>query len=159
MNLNYIFCKISGSDVLYPYDIKQYISENLSPSSSYSFDDESIESLASHSIYIVKETPQPSYSYTQSIDEGTPILSGSYYYQTWNITTNTSEVQEDVNNLKLEQIRQTRNLLLIESDWTQFQDSPITGSKLTEWQTYRQDLRDITETSNPFEITWPTKPE
>ena len=38
-------------------------------------------------------------------------------------------------------------------------DSPISGSKLTEWQTYRQSLRDVTSQSNPFEVTWPAKPE
>jgi hypothetical protein len=34
-------------------------------------------------------------------------------------------------------------------------DYPITE----EWRTYRQALRDITNQSSPFTITWPTKPE
>ena len=57
-----------------------------------------------------------------------------------------------------EKHRITRNQLLAASDWTQMNDTPISGSKLTEWQTYRQSLRDITTQSNPFEVTWPTKP-
>ena len=39
-------------------------------------------------------------------------------------------------------LRQLRNTLLRESDWTQFTDSPLTDSKKTEWKTYRQQLRD-----------------
>jgi hypothetical protein len=97
--------------------------------------------------------------YTKNIVEGTPIFSGSVYIQTWNITDAT---EEEINTKKEEkwiEIRDIRDSLLVQSDWTQFQDSPITGSKLTEWQTYRQSLRDITNQSNPFSLTWPTKPE
>ena len=56
-------------------------------------------------------------------------------------------------------LRQLRNRLLIESDWTQFADSPLTDSKKTEWKTYRQQLRDLpANTSDPADPTWPTKP-
>ena len=33
-------------------------------------------------------------------------------------------------------IRETRNKLLLESDWTQGQDSPLSDEKKTEWRTY-----------------------
>ena len=59
-------------------------------------------------------------------------------------------------------LRDERNQLLLESDWTQGIDSPLDSSKKTEWQTYRQSLRDITSgISSVFDvenITWPTKP-
>jgi len=59
--------------------------------------------------------------------------------------------------------RQRRNLLLLDSDWTQGADSPLSSSKKTEWQTYRQALRDLPTTyPNPTskgDIVWPTKPE
>ena len=59
-------------------------------------------------------------------------------------------------------IREDRDNLLAESDWTQGADSPLSASKKTEWATYRQALRDIpTEQSDETEasdITWPTKP-
>ena len=62
-----------------------------------------------------------------------------------------------------------RNWLLKESDWTQFNDSPLSDSKKVEWATYRQSLRDITKTANPklitdsvtldaSSVTFPTKP-
>jgi hypothetical protein len=64
----------------------------------------------------------------------------------------------------LNSIRAERTLLLAESDWTQFNDSPLTPEKKVEWATYRQQLRDITDSidlSNPCIIDddfFPTKP-
>ena len=56
-------------------------------------------------------------------------------------------------------LRHMRNTLLIESDWTQFTDSPLTDSKKNEWKTYRQSLRDLPATeSDPENATFPTKP-
>ena len=56
-------------------------------------------------------------------------------------------------------LRHYRDALLIESDWTQFTDSPLTDSKKTEWKTYRQNLRDLPATeSDPENATFPTKP-
>lgn len=59
-------------------------------------------------------------------------------------------------------LRQTRNQLLLESDWTQGPDSVLNSTKKTEWQTYRQSLRDITSgissVTDVENITWPTKP-
>ena len=48
--------------------------------------------------------------------------------------------------------------LLKASDWTQGADSPLTDSKKAEWVTYRQSLRNIPTQSDPYNITWPTKP-
>ncbi len=60
-------------------------------------------------------------------------------------------------------LRQRRNLLLTDSVWTQGADSPLTDSKKTEWQTYRQALRDLPTTyPNPTskdDIVWPNRPE
>ena len=56
-------------------------------------------------------------------------------------------------------LRHLRDILLRESDWTQFTDSPLTDSKKTEWKTYRQSLRDLPATeSDPENATFPTKP-
>jgi hypothetical protein len=55
------------------------------------------------------------------------------------------------------QIRQERNTLLSECDWTQVSDAPVNQ---TAWQTYRQALRDVTSQEGfPYSVTWPTKPE
>ena len=81
----------------------------------------------------------------------------------------------------LEILRGRRDMLLRESDWTQFPDSPLTDAKKAEWATYRQELRDLpavnpsptwqesydingnrTPDNDKYklpDITWGTKPE
>ena len=66
-------------------------------------------------------------------------------------------------------LRDYRNGLLFQSDWTVMPDSPLSDSKKTEWKTYRQALRDITKTAKPkcvvdspslevSSVTFPEKP-
>jgi len=56
--------------------------------------------------------------------------------------------------------RNHRNMLLAESDWTQYNDSPLTEDRKTAWANYRQALRDISSDPGfPLTCTWPTKPE
>lgn len=52
-----------------------------------------------------------------------------------------------------------RQQLLLDSDWTQLPNGPLSTEQQQAWATYRQSLRDITAQSGyPFEITWPTPP-
>ena len=74
-----------------------------------------------------------------------------------NITGETFEMPET-----MAWLRNKRNLMLKECDWTQAADSPLSDSKKAEWATYRQQLRDLTNTyttENSIEdIVFPTKP-
>lgn len=64
--------------------------------------------------------------------------------------------EEERNNILAEIIREERNDLLSESDWTQLADAPVDQ---TAWATYRQELRDLTnQTGFPTTVNWPTKP-
>ena len=57
-------------------------------------------------------------------------------------------------------LRKDRDKALVASDWTQFNDSPLTDAKKQEWATYRQALRDLPQnTEDPSAPLWPTKPE
>ena len=59
-------------------------------------------------------------------------------------------------NYKWNRLRETRDGLLFQSDWTQVSDAPIDA---TAWATYRQALRDLpANTADPANPTWPTKP-
>ena len=54
-------------------------------------------------------------------------------------------------------VKLTRNQLLMDSDWTQLPDVPLTNKD--QWAIYRQQLRDITEQSGyPFNVVWPDLP-
>ena len=54
--------------------------------------------------------------------------------------------------------RARRNSLLANSDNKIVTDRGMSESKITEWKTYRQKLRDI-DFSDIDNLTWPTKPE
>lgn len=64
-------------------------------------------------------------------------------------------------------LRKQRNALLAESDWTQTADNALSSDKKTEWETYRQALRDLPSSASPklsddglsiSNVTFPTKP-
>ena len=57
------------------------------------------------------------------------------------------------------EVRTERNKKLVESDWTQMADSPLSGGQKSDWALYRQSLRDITSQPGfPHDVTWPTEP-
>ena len=60
-------------------------------------------------------------------------------------------------------VRGQRNELIINSDWTQVSDSPLTVEQKAEYAAYRQTLRDIPATYSDADsldaIIWPTQPE
>lgn len=55
--------------------------------------------------------------------------------------------------------RRHRNALLLESDWTQVLDSPLSKSLQESWAIYRLELRSVTEQPGfPTQVSWPEKP-
>lgn len=59
-------------------------------------------------------------------------------------------------------LRQKRNKLLQECDWIELNNVPLTSAKKTEWQTYRTNLRDLTNGLTTAEevnaVVFPEKP-
>jgi hypothetical protein len=56
-------------------------------------------------------------------------------------------------------IRESRNRLLYESDYTQLVDCSLTRQEIELWANYRQLLRDVPDQPGfPNDITWPGKP-
>jgi hypothetical protein len=47
------------------------------------------------------------------------------------------------NSIKLNELRQQRNILLSQTDWTQIPDAPLSSEQKQQWATYRQQLRDL----------------
>jgi hypothetical protein len=55
------------------------------------------------------------------------------------------------------QVRNKRNSLLRQSDWTQLVDVNLTEQEKAAWQVYRQALRDVTAQSGfPENVEWPS---
>lgn len=63
---------------------------------------------------------------------------------------------EKKNDIQSKKIREERDVILSDCDWTQVADAPVDQAA---WATYRQELRDIpTQVGFPNEITWPIEP-
>lgn len=151
-----MYLKVSGSTITYPYSVYDLKTENPNTSFPTTIPDSLLEEFGVYKVEL-KDSGYDNDD-TKNVVEVTPTLSGSVYVQTYQITDADSETIEKRKEIKWAEVRTKRNTLLSESDWTQFQDSPITGSTLTEWQTYRQSLRDVTSQSDPYNIVWPTIP-
>ena len=151
-----MYLKVSGSIITYPYSVQNLKNENPNISFPTIISDSLLESF---NIYQV-EMKNSGYDNddTKDVTEVTPTLSGSIYIQTYTISDADTETINKRREIKWSEVRSGRDSLLSESDWTQFNDSPISGSTLTDWQTYRQSLRDITNQSDPYDITWPNIP-
>jgi hypothetical protein len=112
------------------------------------------DQLAENEAYIEGNYPDDRYY----IVDGCPILMPSkpseycvFNYETkqW-VDPRTPETQWPI-------VRAERNRKLQACDWTQLSDIPLEKKML--WETYRQELRDITNQPDPFNLIWPTKPE
>lgn len=78
----------------------------------------------------------------------------------WKIIPKTvEEIYADIAR-KWDEVREIRNQLLKDTDWTQLMDSPYQGLQIyrESMTNYRQELRNITLQSDPFNIVWPEKP-
>lgn len=116
------------------------------------------ERLRSYGWFPVRFVPNPNKT-NNSITTGQMfVIEGIEVVQYEQVREKTQQELEQETNQMWENIRVQRNELLLESDWTQLSDSPISEQKKVEWQTYRQELRDITSQQDPFNIIWPTKP-
>jgi hypothetical protein len=147
-----MYLRIINNEISYPYTIKDLKAAHRN----ITFPNEiGEETMTQFGLYEVEQTPKPN-DYTKNITEGTPILTDGVYYQNW-IQVNASESEIDY---RLENqwfvVREIRNELLSECDWTQLSDIPSETKVI--WSEYRQSLRDITSQTNPFNITWPVKP-
>jgi hypothetical protein len=91
-------------------------------------------------------------------DNGVPVeyRNPSDFPVTWQQIVDKKTELESSRELEWRDVREERNGLLYECDWTQFPDVPEVTR--TAWQSYRQALRDITTQLDPSNITWPTKP-
>lgn len=66
--------------------------------------------------------------------------------------------QDKLDAIYAERVRNKRDALISETDWTQGKDIP--AATATKWKPYRKALRDITSQEGfPREVTWPEKPE
>lgn len=146
---------INGTVAQYPYDTHFLRIDN--PNVSFPAD-ETLIPFATYNTFPVVATAKPAYDYTKNVAEDIPQLIDGHWTQVWETTEATEVEKADRLEKQWIKIRKQRNDELVDTDWTQLADAPITAEKKTEVATFRQALRDITNQANPFEINWPTNP-
>ena len=102
----------------------------------------------------------------KKLSDGTYTNDSSQFGVTW---TQVKTKLDELNNVEPSRLlREERNRLLTETDWTQVADNQLSDIKKAQWTTYRQSLRDLPASSSPkldelgnldmTSVTWPTKP-
>jgi hypothetical protein len=109
-----------------------------------------------HGADIVLEGPQAQPTrYQVAFRDGVQEIDGQWYTK-YSVADMSDEAKTSTDEQQAKNIRNQRDQLLKETDWTQLADSPVDK---TVWATYRQALRDLPkETSFPWDMTWPTQP-
>tara|TARA_B100000963_G_scaffold345233_1_gene349092 strand:- start:901 stop:1233 length:333 start_codon:yes stop_codon:yes gene_type:complete len=106
--------------------------------------------------YTPEETNDIENPWTGNLVKGRFIANGMSYADAprdflESVGCSTTELDE----AELNMLREERNKIIAESDW--MANSDVTMSD--EWKTYRQALRDITESyTSIYDVVWPTKP-
>ena len=150
-----MYVKVTNGVVeTYPYSIGDLRKDNKNVSFPAK---PSNDLLAEYGVYSVVNTPEPDYDMaTQRVVWGVPVFVEGQWTHTWDIVSLSAEEQQSIKQSKENDIRNERNRLLVESDWTQVLDAPVDR---TAWSAYRQSLRDITDQPGfPWSVTWPVSP-
>lgn len=161
---NYAF--VQNGDIVYTYDILPQTWNNISNFNVLEFDHKIFNALGW--FHVKKRIPQFNLK-TQKLSAPKYTLDNNLVYEDYDVIQITSEEQLNINKKQnfMKNLRQIRNNLLFESDWTQNAD--VQEDKSEEWKSawkiYRKQLRDLPLNYDNFNITdiglvkFPNKPK
>ena len=152
-----MYALVSGDTIAeYPYTIGMLRKDNPNTSFPKTPTD---ELLSQWGMIPVAKTARPTVDHTKNVIEGDPVFADAAWTQVWDVVdASAEEIIQRVNQHSLI-VRSKRNSMLSKSDWTQLPDAPVDRAS---WETYRQQLRDLTDhPSFPFlsDENWPVAPE
>ena len=148
----YVKTAPDGTLEQYPYTLTDLRCENKNTSWPQNISD---ELAAEFGVFLVSPTPQPADRYDINLRR-TASKQGSNWVEQWVETPATPEQIIERTAAKATEVRQQRNQLLADCDWTQLPDAPVLRAT---WATYRQELRDLTAQEGfPWEVVWPEAP-
>jgi hypothetical protein len=115
------------------------------------------ELLASYNVFPLVDQQPPAYNpATQNLNQVNPTLTAGDWLQTWQVTDASPEEIAERTEAKAAEVRQQRNQLLADCDWTQLPDAPVDTAA---WAAYRQELREVPDQPGfPWEVIWPHLP-
>ena len=126
--------------------------QKLFPNTSFSVAGPNADFLTENNVVELVQT----LTYTRPTQKLTTVdayVDGGKVY-TVKVESTTSDEQTDLTNQQWVNVRSERDLKLQDTDWRASSDLTLSD----DWKTYRQALRDVPTQSDPFNITWPTKP-
>ena len=148
----YVKTAPGGTLEQYPYTLADLRCENKNTSWPQDISD---ELAAEFGVFLVSPTPQPADRYDINLRR-TASKQGSNWVEQWVETPATPEQIAERTSAKESEVRQQRNALLSDCDWTQLPDAPVPAAP---WAAYRQELRDVTAQSGfPWDAVWPEAP-
>lgn len=149
----YVKLDSNGNIEKYPYTLTDLRFDN--PNTSFP-DIITNEDAAFFNVFPVTPSEQPEETYDINLVRNAKFENGKWV-EFWTSSPATEEQKQERIQAKSTQIRNLRNELLKESDWTQLPD--VSNTISTNWSSYRQSLRDITNQPGfPWSVTWPTEP-
>ena len=150
-----MLAKVNGDAVIeYPYGTKELKRDN--PNVSFPAEITK-EILVQYGVVEVKTTSAPD-NYLKNYEIGGPIKRNGVWELEWIESDATEEQIQKRIDFKWQDIRDKRNNLLRDTDWTQLSDVPISTEQKNLWAEYREDLRNITSQEDPFNIIFPVAP-
>jgi hypothetical protein len=113
--------------------------------------------LAEFGVVSVSVDPEPTTDHLSDAVRQDPVQVDGQWVQHWSLETCDSDRSAQKLSQRQAVVREERNRLMAETDWTQGKDIPDTVSDL--WTSYRQALRDIPQQSGfPWQVIWPQPP-
>jgi hypothetical protein len=116
-------------------------------------------------VSVVVEVTPPTITQLQRVDyDGIQLINGEWT-DVWSVhnkfdnPTEQAAWEAECLEMQWNSIRDERNKLLTQTDYTDLPNTPITTQCRNNFITYRQALRDITNQSDPYNIVWPTIPQ
>lgn len=118
--------------------------------------DESV--LAYLGVDPVFESPTPTTTrYQTAFKDGLEQDAQGRWLWKWTVSEMDDEAKASLDEGQAKSVREQRNKLIAECDWTQVADAPVDKEA---WATYRQALRDVpAQAGFPWDVTWPIKPK
>ena len=140
--------------------LESVTSEDEKGTKTYDFSSEDYEIVETDELLSYVDSEGQTFTYQQS-GHIVSDFDGTHYHLKWD----GSKIVKDDDALatyqlaeKWKRVRQDRDRLLNETDWSVTKAKETSTNIPAAWKTYRQSLRDVPSQSDPDNITWPTKP-
>ena len=157
-----MFAEVNNSTVVtFPYDYDTLIQKN--PHTKFNNEDllsmyaGTEDNKKGNKLVNVIEASVPTFNKKthKIVKETAPVLVDNAWTQGWKVVALNETEKTESAAVQAASIRQARNQKLKESDWTQVDDAPVNKAA---WATYRQTLRDLSNSANFPWVELPSEP-